>query len=206
MFRTGHMAQLEQVVKSAANIALGDARAAEQLGTLATGTWSMMTDEIPEEAEVVEWFRKLVVKPFGAADESEGFPVLWTILQQAEGVRKDPVHHIKTVAELVALAAAGPTAPTTPITHRDAVETLKRCGMKVKGLLGEEQLLAISIRSAWVEKRLARTPYADTWIKELRSIPGARRGPPTHFGPGLPRARTTEIPLTSFSDRPRAAA
>ena len=107
MFRTGHMAQLEQVVKSAAHIVLGDARAAEQLGTLATGTWSMMTDEIPEEAEVVEWFRKLVVTPYAAramsrrASRSSG-----RSSNRAEGVRKDPVHHIKTVAELVALAAA----------------------------------------------------------------------------------------------------
>ena len=167
----------------------------------------MMTDEIPEESEVVEWFYESVVTPYGAGDEPDGFPVLWEILQQAEGVRVGLVHHLKAIAELVALVAAGPTRPTTTVTHSDAVETLKRCGIKVKGLPGEEQFLVISTKSAWVRKRLAKTRYVDTWIKSLRTIPGAEPGPPTRFGKGFPRARTTEIPLTSFSDRhPRAAA
>ena len=201
--RTGLFDELHAVVTSAANIALGDARAAEQLGTLATGTWSMMTDEIPEESEVVEWF----YESYGAGDEQDGFPVLWEILQQAEGVRIGLVHHLKTIAELVTLVAAGPKTPTTTVTYPDAVETLKRCGIKVKGLPGEEQFLVISTKSAWVKKRLAKTRYVDTWIKSLRTILGAEPGPPTRFGKGFPRARTTEIPLTSFSDRhPRAAA
>ena len=204
--RTGRFDELQTVVKSAANIALGNARAADQLGTLATGTWLMLSDDIPEESQVVEWFYKLVVKPYGAGDEPKGFTVLQKILQQAEGVRKGSVHHLKTVGELVDLVAAGPTTPTTTVTYRDAVKTLKRRGIKVKGLPDEEQFLVISNQSEWVWKRLAKTTYADTWIQDLRTIPSARRGPPTRFGKGLPRARTTEIPLRSFSDHTRAAA
>ena len=204
--RTGRFDKLQTVVKSAANIALGDARAADQLGTLATGTWLMLSDDIPEESQVVEWFYKLAVKTYGAGDEPKGFTVLQKILQQAEGVRKGLVHHLKTVGELVDLVAAGPTTPTTTVTYCDAVKTLKRRGIKVKGLPDEEQFLVISNQSEWVSKRLAKTTYAGTWIKDLRTIPSARRGPPTRFGKGLPRARTTEIPLRSFSDHTRAAA
>ena len=204
--RTGRFDKLQTVVKSAANIALGNARAADQLGTLATGTWLMLSDDIPEESQVVEWFYKSGVKPYDAGDEPKGFTVLQKILQQAEGVRKGLVHHLKTVGELVDLVAAGPTTPTTTVTYRDAVKTLKRRGIKVKGLPDEEQFLVISNQSEWVWKRLAKTTYADTWIKDLRTIPSARRGPPTRFGKGLPRARTTEIPLRSFSDHTRAAA
>ena len=204
--RSGKLDELQTVVKSAANIALGNARAADQLGTLATGTWLMLSDDIPEESQIVEWFYRLVVKPFGAGDEPKGFTVLQKILQQAEGVRKGSVHHLKTVGELVDLVAAGPTTPTTTVTYRDAVKTLKRLGIKVKGMPDEEQILVISNQSEWVRKRLAKTTYADTWITDLRTIPSARRGPPTRFGKGLPRARTTEIPLRSFSDHTRAAA
>ena len=32
-------------------------------GVLATGTWLMLSDDIPEESQIVEWFYKLVVKP-----------------------------------------------------------------------------------------------------------------------------------------------
>ena len=204
--RTGRFDELQTVVTSAANIALGNAHAAEQLGTLATGTWLMLTDDIPEESQVVEWFYKLAVKPYGAGDEPTGFTVLQEILQQAEGVRKGLVHHLKTVGELVDLVAAGPTAPTTTVTYFDAVKTLKRRGIKVKGLPDEEQFLVISNQSEWVSKGLAKTTYAGTWIQDLRTIPSARRGPPTRFGKELPRARTTEIPLRSFGDHTRAAA
>ena len=154
--RTGRFDKLQTVVKSAANIALGNARAAEQLGALATGTWLMLSDDIPEESQVVEWFYKSGVKPYDAGDEPKGFTVLQEILQQAEGVRKGLVHHLKTVGELVDLVAAGPTAPTTTVTYRDAVKTLKRLGIKVKGLPDEEQFLVISNQSEWVSKRLVQ--------------------------------------------------
>ena len=65
-FRTGKFDELHAVVKSAANAAYYDARTADQLGTLATGTWTLLTDEIPEESEVLDWLRTLAIKPYRA--------------------------------------------------------------------------------------------------------------------------------------------
>ena len=200
-FRSGKFDKLHAVVRSAADEAFYDERVVDQLGTLATGTWSMLTDEIPEQEEVVEWFRTLLIKSYRAGYEPEGFKVLREILQGPEVVRTDDSElHVRTAGQLVMLVASGPVTPTT-IPHRDIVQTLKRCGMKLSRREDGQQILRISIRSTWVRRRLGKTPYRESWKELLRTIPGAGAGLSCRFGGHVPRSRTVDVPLAALTDQ-----
>ena len=202
--RSGRFDELQAVVKSAANIALGDARAAEQLGTLATGAWLMMSDDIPDEFEVVQWFTDLHIKSYLTDTDPEGHKILSKLLQEREAIRVRGDFRLMSVGELIDVAAAGPSAGEDPtnqsfITHKMATTTLRQLGFIVDGLPLEEQQLVVSIRSEWIERKLARTSFADGWWRILRTIPGATAGNPRRFaGSKGPRPRTTVIPFAAL--------
>ena len=57
--RTGRFDALRDVSVLAAHRALPDAGLADQYGTLAAGAWMYMTDDIPTESEIVDWFHTI---------------------------------------------------------------------------------------------------------------------------------------------------
>ena len=173
--RSGKLDELMTVTRSAANIVLEDARAAEQVGTLAAGTWTLLTDEIPAEHEVVEWFRSLGLKP--EPREPDGYELLSKLFQE----RIDG----QTVGHLIRVASA-----PAHVSFRDANATLYQHGIKVQGLPGERQFVIIASKSD-----LVRRSFGDTnWVEILRRLPGARRGQ-NRFGPSMGVCATTVIPL-----------
>ena len=57
--RTGRFDALRDVSVVAAHRTLLDAGLADQYGTLAAGAWMYMTDDIPTESEIVDWFHTI---------------------------------------------------------------------------------------------------------------------------------------------------
>ena len=196
---------LHDTVTSAAHTVLMDARAADQLGTLATGTWSMLAETVPAEAEVVDWFHSLGIDTRAARNEPEGYKVLATILQHSERARTSAgQHRLTNVGELVDVVAAGPAASTTMVPYLEAVEALKRSGLLVvDGLPGEEQFLAVGSQGPLGRKKLLST-HGTAWVQTLRTIPGTRADKARRFGAGI-RSRTTLVPISYVLAKTSAA-
>ena len=57
--RTGRFDALRDVSVVASHRTLRDAGLADQYGTLAAGAWMYMTDDIPTESEIVDWFHTI---------------------------------------------------------------------------------------------------------------------------------------------------
>ena len=200
-FRSGRFDELQRVTKSAANDVLNDARAAEQYGTLAAGTWTMMTDDIPSVAKVTDWFMTLGIRSCVSEDESEGHKILSMLLQARELVPIDRGHRMVSVARLIDIVAEGeparedPAAMTLPTVASD---TLKQLGIRVKSD-STEKALVVANQSEWIKSKLADTPYADGWVRVLRTIQGSKAGPPTRFSGKMALSRVTIIPFPSIT-------
>ena len=197
--RTGKFDDLHRIVRSAANGVLGDARAADQYGALAAGTWTLMTDDLPPESEVIDWFQTRGITTYVDERLPEGHKIISKLLQAREfiGTPGEPV----SVGELIDIVAQGESERQNfkgPVNYKRASGALKRLGMRVRRQDGAAEALLVANQSVWVEDQLRNTLYADGWVRVLRTIEGAKVGPTMRFSGEIATSRTTVIPFSSI--------
>ena len=210
-FRDGRFDQAYRVTRRAVETVLGDARAADQYGTLLTGVQMLMSDEIPNEEEARHWLKDLGLGAIREKPVNEGLKVLERILQA--DVIFDDGHRSRRVpaAELIDcvrrnVIKADPSDGV--VTAAVARKALQRCGLRVmlrsdrKSWVKEDSLL-VGNRSVWVNKLLRDTPYRDGWRELLRSLPGAEvADKQVYYYSTLSNDRSTRIPLTAIGEPP----
>ena len=190
--RSGDFDRLLAVCQSATATALGDARAADQYGTLIAGTWTLMVDEVPDEEEVVTWIKDLGITGYTEEAEDDGYR-LFDILLQARELVAVGNHDKKqlTVGEMIDAVMAGDTKETDAVISKQfANHALRQLGIRVEP--GQRKIY-IANQSEWVRKQLQETPFSDGWIRTLRSVDGAEAARPMRFHTKLKLSRATSL-------------
>ena len=196
-WRSGKMFKLMDVCKAAADQVFKDARMGDQYGTLAAGAWTMMSDDVPSENEVIDHLRSLTFAGTAVEDEeNEGFEILTILLQVRENVRIDGQVHTMTVGELIDLAADDDPSSTSPVKAKHADNALRQIGIRIAP---NKRGIMIANTSEWVKKQLAGTSFHAGWGRNLRGIRGAERTDPVPFSHRLQKSRATFIPFDALS-------
>ena len=198
-WRSGHMFKLMEVCKAAADQVFKDARMGDQYGTLAAGAWTMMSDEVPAENEVIDHLGSLNFAGTVLEDEeeNEGFKILSVLLQVREPVRNEIGQpHTATIGELIDIVAERDLEYTSSVTAKRADTHLRQIGIRIApNKLG----FLIANTSEWVTKQLEQTAYHAGWRRVLRSIRGAAPTDPIPFQSRQRRSRATFIPFSAMS-------
>ena len=193
--RSGDFDRLLTVCQSATSTALGEARAADQYGTLIAGTWTLMSDEVPDEEEVVAWIKDLGLTGYTEEAEDDGYRLL-SILLQAKEIVAVGDHDTKrlTVGEMIDSMIGDDLAETDKriITRGDADIALRQLGIRVEPDQGK---IFIANTSEWVRKQLQDTPFSDGWLLILRSIDGAEVVTTMRFHTSLSPSRATSLQI-----------
>ena len=166
---------------------MGEQRAADQLGTLLAGAWSLSSDEMitPEQCSMwldeYDWVeRREEIQ--GQSDEDDLFS---HIIQQTVRIEEGNHSKERSIDELVKMVRSG-----SYDRCEEAKGALGRLGLKVEG-----NNLLIANQNAKLKELLKGTPWAAGWSKALRRLPGATSTPPVHFSGGFGTSRATRIPL-----------
>ena len=200
--RSGDFERLLKVVQSAANIVMGDARAGDQYGTLLAGAWTLMTDEMPKQEEVIACIKDMGITGYTEEAEDDGYRLLDVLLQAKEIVSVES-HDTKrvTVGEMIDAVIEGDSVEKDKqiITKREADIALRQLGIRVKP---DEGKFFIANTSEWVRTQLRDTPYANGWKGVLRTIDGAEAVNAMRFHTTLKLSRATSLQI----DKLRASA
>ena len=162
---------------------------ADLYGTLLAGAWTLRTDEVPSEQELLESCEQIGIPVVGTDDPGEGHDVLDYLLRaRVTGlILSSHREEETTIAHLVSILAT--RGPSVSSFTRKAAERLSY----ERGLRVLDGVLHIANTSPWVEDTVSETAFAGRWRKALRRLPGVRAGESTRFGHGV--SRTTAIPL-----------
>ena len=196
-WRSGKMFKLMDVCKAAADQVFKDARMGDQYGTLAAGAWTMMSDDVPSENEVIDYLGSLNFAGIGTEDEeNEGVEILSILLQVRESVRIDGQFHTVTVGRLIAIAAGKDPSSASPVKAQHADEAIRQIGIRIDP---QKTGIMIANSSEWVKEQLTGTSFHAGWVRNLRGIPGASPTDPVPFYHRLSKSRATLIPFDALS-------
>jgi len=171
-----------------AAIMFGDARAADQLGPMIAGAFSLTsTKRITDEA-AREWMQRQDWEWHTQTRETEDCTVLLSYIMTSR-VRYDNqgITRESTIGDMVELAAD---------QIRDGQEAAMN-GLKSYGIKVVAGRIYISNTAMQLKKLLRDTPYIP-WARTLAEINGAKPEPPTYFMPGL-TSRAVSIPMAAIS-------
>ena len=194
--RDGSLRESIQVCKEAAMLVFGEARVADQYGTLIAGAQTLVSNEIPTIEGVKRFLNDLDAEE--QVDlQPEANEILHVILQAREGVDTEKGRKIISVGELI--DCADDSFQLERIIAQEVAEaTLRRLGMMVKFDEGEK-VLALAHTSEWVKRKLGQTPFSVSWVRTLRTLKGVRPGGQMWFSRGI-NCRGTLVPFTVLEE------
>jgi putative DNA primase/helicase len=181
------------VFRRVAALRFDSQRQGDQYGSLLAGAWSLMSREVPTEADALglidsnDWshYRE-------ASEQSDEHRCLQTILQHQIRVEADRgVTLSRTVSELVELVAN--PGLSVEISSAIAEAHLGRLGLRV-----EAGALLISNTALGIARILKETAWASSWATVLSRVTGAERYGVTRFRGLSGVSRAVRVPLASI--------
>ncbi len=157
---------------------LGNARAADQLGTLLTGYWLLTTTRpiTDEQAArlVSHWQADLEETQVDAnlqSDETQVLNHIWTSMIAIEG--NDGRTYHRRVSELAAIVAG--TREDDSVNENRADLNLRRHGLRVVPIYKEwDRTWSMMISTdQQISRLMANTPWAEGWFRQLQRVEGA---------------------------------
>ena len=153
----------------------------------------MRYDDVPEEEEVIAWFKDIGIRDFIDQSGPEGDLVLSILLQRRVLVDTKRGMQGLVVGELVAFVRHEDSTLDLGLGKGPASKELKRLGLRV-----HEGYLHLANGSQWIEEALKETPFSTGWRTAIRTIDGAKPWHnPMYFHPGL-GGRVTSVPLSAL--------
>lgn len=199
-FRSGRFDRLLDITTAVADELLASDSNRSGYAVLTAGTWMLLTDAIPTEDEVREWFLDKGLSARSRHVVKEGHKVLAKLIEGevelGRGRHKGPVAVSAVLESVTAGKPAVDSGTQAAIKRLDRWEQA-RLVLTPAGIKVEDHALIVANQSAWIAARLAGTPHSDRWSGALRTIPGARPGPVMAFKPEK-KSRTTVIPLRAL--------
>lgn len=166
-------------------------RAGDTLGTLIACQMAMVdaTQLTPATAQAYLDARDWLKAAAAEAKVSPEYERAIAHLMQSEAQRITDHGRVQiiTLSELV--SACYDLSAESPLSYRDADQTLRRMGMRVM-----DDRLLIGNRSDAVAQRFRNTPWGAGWFATLARIPGSRRGVECRFTPAY-KDKCLSIPI-----------
>lgn len=179
-----------KVFARAAAVVLGEQRAGDQLGVLLAGAYSVKRRDVIQYEDAKKYIEARNWDEIRNEEKDEQM-LLAKLMEQEVRVRNSGgVEHIRTIGELVLVAADGVAMEAAGLVGQDeAAGRLGRIGIRVK-----EGSLYISNTADWITKVLRGTAWATNHGKVLGRLPGAESVKNFYFGPGT-KTRAVRIPI-----------
>lgn len=156
---------------------LGDQRAADQIGTLVAGAYSLHRNAVVTAEQALEFVSRHdwseETRDPESSDELRMYNRLMECTVKLDLGRGSAT---RTLAEMAIAAAGGDAGDSEELYNYDYNAHLRRCGMFV-----EDGRLYISNTSNYIRGQLQKTPWGVNWHKVLLRVPGARAEEPRKF-------------------------
>lgn len=172
---------------------LGDQRAADQLGTLLAGAWSLHRNAIITDAEAralvdkYDWREDVIDRTTTDADR-----MLARIREHIVQLDVAKGRVSMSVGEMIEMAAGKPGPDDFEVFNYDYTRHLGRMGIIV-----EDGWLFVSNNSSYIKGLLRGTPWHVNWHKVLGRMPGATSDKNRRFA--AVQSRAVAIPLAVIS-------
>lgn len=188
-FRDGRMDSLLRVTISAAEKVLQRPRMARIYGTLAAGAWTVRSDTVPKEKEIIAWFKSYARGICRAPDVV--YECLSILLRAKRRLHVSYVERDVMVGDLIDVVTG---QSQLEATEEEADEVLRSSGLMV-----QDDRLLIANQSKWVDELFRDTPFQERWRQVLRKSPAATARPnPVRFCPRL-QSRVIALPIWSLA-------
>ena len=189
--RSGRFDALLEVTTAAACVAFRSSRGQELHGALLAGAWTLMSDEVPDEKEVVAWLDGEGAGLGSRRAENAPYECLEVLLHTKLPIHVDDILQDVAVADLVYVV----TGDSMLDTETEEVEQ----ALHSRGLMAKDGNLLIANASEWVNQLYVGTPFERGWKRVLRRVPKAQAlKNPVRFGPGV-QSRVTAIPIRNLA-------
>jgi putative DNA primase/helicase len=154
-------------------------RLGDQYGTLLAGAYSLMSSQVPTDAQA----RALIDQnKWEAYSQTTEVPderrCIQRILQHQVRVESDDKTVTRTLGELVEIACHH--LADMDVSSSQANNTLCRHGLRVD-LLDDQQVLLVSNTAEAIGAILRDTPWSHSWSTVLSRLPGATKAGTVHF-------------------------
>jgi len=206
--RSGKLAELLAITKTAASIVLDSQRHGDQFGTLLAGTFMLRErtdDKLPDQEEVVAYAKDIDLAYYKEDTDPEGHDILDLLFQVQETVLTSQGNFKVSVGEMIALVIRSPRElepPKGAMRFADAKRFLKDIGFIVAS-----DHLFVANKSIWISRQLRDTSYTHSYSSLLRLLPGASAASkPKWFANRQSRATKIPLSLIPVEDRTPATA
>jgi putative DNA primase/helicase len=182
--------------------ALGDQRAADQLGTLLAGAWSLHRNALITEDEAralvakYDWQEDVIDRTTTDADR-----LLSRIREHIVQLDVAKGRVSMSVGEMIEMAAGRPGPDDAEVYNYDYNRHLGRLGVIV-----EDGLLYVSNNSSYIKTLLRGTPWHVNWHKVLGRLPGALSDKVRRFASVQSRAVAIPMALISGDEEQKPSA
>lgn len=179
-----------EVFTDAAAEELENRRAADQIGIMLAGLYSLTSDKEVTFDIAVDFIRKNQWTQHTAIEENKDWQRLITYISQAKIRYKNQEKYLGQVIELAWKNLRNIIADPEREAEKD---------LRYIGIWPRDDGIWIINQSSRLEEILKGTAWENNWAAQLRNVPNAERRDPNYFAIGMSNQRSVCVPYSAFN-------